>query len=227
MKTRKKASTSRIFALAALGMASLLPIQAQATCSTEPYLGSICMTAATFCPQGYAQASGQLMAINQNQALFSLVGTQYGGDGQTTFGLPDLRGRTPVGLGQGNGLSMVTQGQLRGSETSSLSIAHLAHHNHAVTIQASSASIPVSSSTQGNAAAPDAQYPYLAASGGGQGKAAIWSSSMTAPVSLAGEINVGPVLVSSAGLGQPFSNLPPQIGLRYCIATQGMFPLRD
>ena len=85
--------------------------------ATERYIGEIFMTGANFCPRGTAAADGQLLAISQNQALFSLYGTNYGGDGRTTFGLPDLRGRSPVHAGSGPGLNPVSLGSKGGAET--------------------------------------------------------------------------------------------------------------
>ncbi|MGE0475080.1 MAG: phage tail protein, partial [Nitrospirales bacterium] len=88
--------------------------------ASEPFLGEIMMTGANFCPRGWANADGQLISINQNQALFALLGTNYGGDGRTTFGLPDLRGRVPLHAGNGPGLTQRAQGEQGGEEQHSL-----------------------------------------------------------------------------------------------------------
>ncbi len=125
-KTFKIALRAALVGSAVLGHAST----SLATCSTDPYLGSVCMTAANFCPRGYLEANGQLIAVSDNPALFSLLGTTYGGDGRSSFGVPDLRSRTPVGAGEGLGLTSVRLGSKRGVETRALSLASLPAHSH-------------------------------------------------------------------------------------------------
>src|SRR5947208_9525764 len=100
--------------------------------SDTPFLGGIFMFAGNFAPRGYALCQGQLMSIAQNTALFSILGTTYGGNGQTTFALPDLRGRAPVGQGQGPGLSNISLGEVAGSETVTLLSTNMPSHNHTV-----------------------------------------------------------------------------------------------
>jgi microcystin-dependent protein len=100
----------------------------------ENYLGEIRIFAGNFAPQGWLFCQGQLLAISQNQALFALLGTTYGGDGQTTFSVPDLRGRAAVGLGAGPGLSPYQQGQQAGYETVTLTTAQLPVHQHPVLV---------------------------------------------------------------------------------------------
>lgn len=99
-------------------------------CADSPYIGAVCIMATTYCPQGYLEANGTLLPVNQYQTLLALFGTTYGGDGRNTVGLPDLRGRVPVHIGQGPGLSYVQLGQKRGAETINLSAAQLPVHNH-------------------------------------------------------------------------------------------------
>src|SRR5215831_8639728 len=99
---------------------------------SEPFLGMIILVGFTFPPRGWAFCQGQLLPISQNTALFSLLGTTYGGNGQTTFALPDLRGRVPVGFGQGPGLSNYTQGQVGGVENVTLAINQMPIHTHAL-----------------------------------------------------------------------------------------------
>lgn len=131
------------------------------------------------------EARGQLLAINQYQALYSLMGTTYGGNGQTSFGVPDLRGRTPVGLGTGAGLSPVTQGQQRGWERQTMTVAQMPTHNHTAAFTPSGGgggeievTIPVSGNTSGNLNVPDAAHSYLAGSPGGPNGAQNWSDTM-------------------------------------------------
>lgn len=100
-------------------------------CGTEAYLGQVCIMATTFCPQGTLEAAGQLLPITSYQALYSLMGPTYGGDGRTTFALPDLRGRAPVGQGQGQGLSPHNPGDKFGSETVTQTAAQMPIHSHA------------------------------------------------------------------------------------------------
>lgn len=204
--------------VAFLGAAS----PAHATCSSEPYMGSICLTAASYCPLYYAEARGQLLPIAENPALFSLLGTTYGGNGVQSFGLPDMQGRTPVGLGVGAGLTPVVAGQTRGAETSTLMSANLAPHTHAATV--TNARLLVSSANSNNSSSPSSTNPYLAASGGGPGSATIWSETLTSPFPVS--VEGGRVQVGSAGQALPFNNLPPQQGIRYCIALSGIYPPR-
>ena len=104
----------------------------------EPFIAEIRLFAGNFAPRGWAFCDGQLLSISQNTALFSLVGTTYGGDGRTTFALPDLRGRVPVGVRQGSGLSSRNLGERGGAETASLGVDHLPPHSHPVSLRASS-----------------------------------------------------------------------------------------
>lgn len=140
--------TARRLALACT--AALFASTPAMACSDMPFIGSLCVTAADFCPSPYyAPANGAVIAINSNQALFSLLGARYGGNGSSTFALPDLRGRTPVGTGQGTGLSNVALAQQRGMEASTLNATQLPSHTHTATFggsgtQASgSVSLPV------------------------------------------------------------------------------------
>src|SRR5436309_9371210 len=99
---------------------------------SEPFLGEIKIISWNFPPKGWTFCNGQLLAINQNQALFSILGTTYGGNGQTTFALPDLRGRTPLHFGQSPGLSSYTEGQVGGTEAVTLTQNQMPAHTHAV-----------------------------------------------------------------------------------------------
>ena len=128
--------------------------------STEPFIGEIKIFGFNFAPQNYQLCSGQLLSIAQNTALFSLLGTTYGGDGQTTFALPDLRGRMPIGQGQGPGLPNYVMGQLSGTTSVTLLTANLPAHTHAA--QGISINMPVSTSG-GDTDSP--QGAYLANNG--------------------------------------------------------------
>lgn len=215
-------------------------VQAQAcTGDGSQYIGSLCTTAANFCPAStHMEAAGQVLSIADNQALYSLIGTTYGGNGHSTFALPDLRGRTPVGWGRGPGLSDVPFGRRRGNETSTLTVANLASHNHEATFTPGGegseleVSIPVSSNNADNTPTPDANHSYLAgSSAAGPQSADIWSGEMNQATTIQGVTTSGgggggSVTVGHTGGGQSFSNLPPQLALTYCIAHTGLYPQR-
>lgn len=188
--------------------AALLAPAAHATCSIEPILGSVCMFAGNFCPRGYAEADGQLMAINQNSALFAILGTTYGGNGQTTFALPDLRGRSAIGVGQGPGLSQVELGQQAGTETVTLNISQMPAHSHAAVARGTTAA--------GTTDSPANAVPAKLA------RSNIYSSG-------AADTNMGAsaITVATAGGSQPVPTRNPYLGLKMCIALQGIFPSRD
>jgi len=123
-----------------LGLHAIIALQgvypsrdATSSRGSEPFLGEICWIGFNFAPRGWALCDGQLLSISQNDALFSLLGTTYGGDGRTTFGLPDLRGRSPIHVGQGPGLSNYQWGQKGGVETVTLTINQMPSHTHAIT----------------------------------------------------------------------------------------------
>lgn len=216
---------------------------ANAAC-TDPsvvYIGSICTTAANFCPRGYLEAAGQIMAVTDNTALFSLLGDMYGGDGRTNFALPDLRGRSAIGAGTGPGLTPVMQGTRRGMEYVTMSVAQMPTHSHTAIFTPEgggggtvTVNIPVSGNTEGNKTTPDADYSYLAASPAAPDRdaAGIWSNTMSQVATVKGVTTSGggggggTVTIGTTGGSQPLPNVPPQLGLKYCIATQGLYPPR-
>lgn len=167
----------------------------------DPFIGEIRCFGFNFAPIGWALCQGQLMSISQNTALFSLLGTMYGGDGRTTFGLPDLRGRTPMGMGQGPGLSQRDQGEQAGTETVTLVQGQLPAHNHSV-----------AASSSATAKSPAAALPAYT------GDAATYGT--------AGDMAMSPTMVGGGGGGQPHDNLQPYLVLNWCIATEGVFPSR-
>lgn len=170
----------------------------------EPLLGSIMLFAGTFAPRGWAFCNGQLLSIASNSALFSIIGTLYGGDGRTTFALPDLRGRAPVGAGQGPGLSNYPIGNKVGSETTTLTVNNLPSHSH--TLKGSS-SPGISNLPNGGVAAANRDgilhYGYDA------------------------DINMNSSSIANTGGNQPINNVQPVLGMHYCIALQGVFPPRS
>ncbi len=174
---------------------------------SEPYTGEIRMFAGNFAPNGWALCDGQLMAVSQNDALFSLFGTIYGGDGRTTFGLPDLRGRVPLHYGSGPGLTPRAIGAMGGSETVTLSVAQLPTHTHTVTV----------STDAGTSAAPDGEV--LAASPN------VRVYRPTDPATDPNAADMASVAVS-AGDGQPHNNLMPYQCVNFIVSLYGIYPSR-
>ncbi len=188
-------------------------------CPSEPYISSVCITAANFCPRGYAAADGQLLSIAQNTALFSLIGTTYGGDGRTTFGLPDLRSRSPVHVGTGPGLSSIKQGQKGGTETVTQSVAQIASHSHAA---ATSADLRGKGGGGNTGDSSDLTGRVLS----GRNNAKIYGPGPADATMDANSI-VAATTVDPAGGSQAQQNRSPFLALRYCIALVGVFPSRN
>lgn len=169
--------------------------------------------AGNFAPTGWALCYGQLLPISQNTALFSLLGTYYGGDGKTTFALPDLRGRTIVGAGQGVGLSIYDLGQSGGTETTTLISTQLPVHSHPVQLGYT----PKCSSSNGNTTGPGGSaYAPLSS-----GAAAFSSTFNQKMLSYNATVNTGVF-----GPNQPFSNRNPYLALTHIICMSGVFPAR-
>lgn len=170
-----------------------------------PFIGEIKMFAGNFAIRGWAFCQGQLLSIAQNTALFALLGTTYGGDGQVTFGLPDLRGRIPLGLGQGLGLTNRTQGELAGTETVTLLVTQIPIHTHAANCNSGS----------GNSATPAGNFWAANANTGLPPYAAMPDSAMKANA------------IGIAGGSQPHENRMPFLGINFIIALEGVFPSRN
>jgi microcystin-dependent protein len=170
---------------------------------TAPFLGEIRMFGCNFAPRGWASCSGQVMSIQQNTALFSLLGTYYGGNGQTNFALPDLQGRAPMAFGNGPGLTGRSLGESGGSERVTLSANEMPSHSHTVTAQTSRAD-------RANATG-----------------AALASG--TEPLYVAGLLDTGmhPQAVGPAGNSFAHNNLQPYLAVNFCIALQGIYPARQ
>ncbi|WP_010226110.1 phage tail protein [Pseudomonas donghuensis] len=178
---------------------------------SEPFLGEIKMFGGNFAPRGYAICEAQILPIAQNAALFSILGTAFGGNGQNTFGLPDLRGRTAVGTGQGPSLSQIDLGEVGGVENVTLTYNQLPSHRHTQVI-----------STVGGTSDVGNETMYLARAADTGGNAMnIYGSD------LAGATTLSPNSLSAAGGGQPFGNRNPYLGITYIIALEGIFPSRN
>ena len=172
---------------------------------STPFIGEIKMFGGNFAIRGFAFCQGQLLSIAQNTALFSLIGTTYGGDGQTSFGLPDLRGRLPIGQGQSPGLSSRTVGELGGTETVTLLANQAASHTH-----------PLACSTSaGNSTVPTANFWAANANVGSAQFAAASNTSMNGAAMLA------------TGGNLPHENMMPYLGINFIIALEGIFPSRN
>ncbi len=170
----------------------------------DNFLGEIRIVGFNFAPRGWAFCNGQLLPISQNTALFSLLGTIYGGNGQTTFALPDLRGRVPVHFGQGPGLSNYDQGEITGTEAVTLTTNELPAHAHSVS--------PLTSKAEETTNRPDGAYPTV----GG-----IYASTQN------GAAPMAPTPSAATGGNQPHSNLQPLLVMNFVIALTGIFPSRN
>ncbi|QDQ26854.1 phage tail protein [Chitinimonas arctica] len=189
---------------------------------SEPFLGEIKMVGFNFSPRGYAYCSAQILPIAQNTALFSLLGTTFGGNGQTTFGLPDLRGRSPVGANgsAGPGLQQVDLGEVGGTESTVLTLNNMPAHTHAA---AANVAIPAIAASTNVAAAPSNITCLGPVSGGGR-PGTLYSTD--APTTTLAPFNCN-VTVGIAGGGQPFGIASPYLGINFIIALEGIFPSRN
>ena len=164
---------------------------------SEPFLSEIKIVSFNFAPKGWALCNGQLLPINQNQALFSLLGTTYGGDGRVNFALPDLRGRIPIHFGNTH-----TLGERAGEENHTLNISELPAHSH--TFSASNAD-PNQGTPAGN----------------------MWASNSGAYSNAAPDSTMNPASISNVGGSQPHTNIQPYLVLNFIIALQGIFPSQN
>ena len=190
-------------AFAGLSLGHLPEAEAQA----EPYVGQLMATAGDFCPRGWVNANGQIIAISQNDALFSLYGTTYGGNGTTTFGLPDLRGRMAAQAGHGPGLTERTQGSMFGADDVTLTVSQLAAHNHAMY---SSSASPDQTEIQGGTLAtfPPSVQAYAVAQ----------PNQLTQPLNNR--------TIGTAGASYPVAVQQPYTVVNWCVAMFGIYPSR-
>jgi microcystin-dependent protein len=198
---------------------------------SEPFLGEIIMFAGNFAPRGWALCNGQLLSVSQNSALFAILGTTYGGNGQTTFALPNLQGRVPVHQGQSPGTSQYTLGEVSGTESVTLTINELPAHNHTVALSGTgNVSVALgASSANGNAPVPGpTTVPAKVASG----LNALNAYSTTAPDTTLLPVNTTTTVNVSGNTGVVGNNLPvpivqPYVVVNFIIATEGVFPSRN
>lgn len=173
---------------------------------SEPFIGQIILFAGTFAPRGWAFCQGQLLSIAQNTALYSIILTNYGGNGQTTFALPDLRGRYAMQPGQGPGLSPRVLGEQGGTETVTLNANQMPAHTHSF-----AATSDVGASTVPNGA-------FVAASSAYEEATRFGSVANT---------TMNPASIGIAGGSQPHNNMSPFLGVNYIIAMEGIYPSRN
>ena len=172
---------------------------------SEPYLGEIRIFAFNFAPSGWALCNGQILSIQQNTALFSLLGTTFGGNGTNTFALPNFQSRVPIGAGQGTGLSTRSLGEMAGQEAVTLTAAENAPHSHQA----------LCSSSDGNSYDPAGNYWSVDAGGNPEYGLLPVAGSMS------------PAATSVAGSSHPHNNIQPYLTLNFCIALQGIYPSRN
>lgn len=195
--------------LRALSVAALagLGVSGTAYAGPNPYMGQIVTVGETFCPRGYAEADGRLLPIAQNTALFSLLGTTYGGDGRTTFALPDLRGRAPIHHGTGAGLPTYIPGERGGANDQQLNALNLPRHRHNVR---GSSNLVSTGNPSGNVLGtfPDPTFDVY----------------NTAPPTTA---QMNPGVIGSSGNNMPFNVMQPTQVIRFCVALTGTYPPRN
>ncbi len=189
-----------------------------ASAQVDPYIGQLMFVGSNFCPVGWTDANGQLLSISDNQSLFALYGTTYGGNGRTDFALPDLRGRYPMHSGNGPGLSPRPQGQKAGAETVALTASESPVHSHPATTTATL------SATTGiaNVAAPG-NTVVLA-----DGRTTdLYSSAANDTALRSDAISATTTVQNNSGGGQGHNNMSPYLVLRWCVALTGIFPSRN
>lgn len=175
-----------------------------------PILGSITLFAGNFAPRGWALCNGQILSIAQNSALFSLLGTTYGGNGTSTFALPDLRGRAPIHWGQGPGLTNRVIGEASGSENVTLLSTQMPQHTHLVAASTATATQP----------APTGNLLAVSTDAGVGGT----PSNFIEPTA---NTTMAPNMIQPAGGNQPHNNMQPYLAITYIIALEGIFPSRN
>jgi microcystin-dependent protein len=194
---------------AAVVTAAMLMAPEPAAADSNPMLGDMMPVGFNFCPRGWALADGQILPINQNQALFSLLGTTYGGDGRTSFALPDLRGRAPVNQGS-NPFGTYQQGQRLGAETETMTVGQMPAHSHSVN----------ATNAQGNKLGPGGDLLADANTGDPNTEVQIYHDGPPNRV-------MRQDMIANTGGGQPFSIEDPYLVINWCIALQGVFPSRN
>lgn len=199
----------------------------------DPFLAQIIMFGSNFAPRGWALCDGQLLPISANTALFSLLGTIYGGDGRTTFALPDLRGRVAIHPGNGPGLSSYRLGEKGGVETVTLTLPQIPSHNHLAqsTVSGGSATATLNAGTSASTNVPTGAYPGEPTNIGPNQIKAYSSTKDTTMAADAVSVDISGIgvntAVSNSGGSQFHTNIQPFLCVNYIIALQGTFPSRS
>jgi len=180
----------------------------------EGMIGEIRLFAGNFAPRGWALCNGQLLSIAQNTALFSILGTTYGGDGRVTFALPDLRGRTAAGVGQGPGLTPLILGEVEGSPNTSLITTEMPMHTHLWEVSNAAGS--------GSANSPANAVPAVGPVNRSTGQAVNTRFSNTSDGTI-----MSPMTIGITGNSIPYNNMQPSLVLNYIICMEGIFPSRN
>lgn len=180
-------------------------------------IGTIILFAGNFAPRSWAFCEGQLLSISQNTALFSILGTTYGGDGKSTFALPDLRGRVPIQQGTGAGLSHHSLGAKVGKETNTLQVANLPAHNHVASLKVSSANANLNVATAGSS---------IASPGSLSGRTFTPTEGFNSTIPNI-TMNNESVTTNNTGSNTPVNNIQPSLALNYIICLNGVYPSRN
>lgn len=197
-------------AAAAMIAGGMMTAPAPAKAQSDPLLGQMMLFGGNFCPRGWTAADGKLLAISQYQAVFSIMGTTYGGDGRTTFGMPDLRGRAPISVGSGPGLPNYAQGSKGGSTEFSVRVANMPSHTHTGTIAASP--------EDGNTNAP-VRNSFAKSTNGA-------NSYITGDPAV-NNMHPNVLRINPTGGSLPVNKVSPYLTLQWCVALQGVFPSRN
>jgi microcystin-dependent protein len=202
--------TVRVLAVVLSALALLPATNAQAQ---DPFVGEIRTFGYTFCPQGWLMADGQVLPISTYTVLFSLLGNRFGGDGTTKFALPDLRGRTIIGSGQGPGLLPSEAGASGGNQTVTLTQATLPPHTHAIPPHTHSVMVP-------------GQQVTTVAAATGSGTSQVLSAEGSSQTTAQAQVSEAPLVAGVAGGGQPIDIRNPYLAMTVCIANSGLYPPR-
>jgi len=206
MKNTIKKTITRTTAVLVIGLAASMPVNSYA--GSDPYIGELMAGGWNFCPRGTARADGALLPISQYSALFSLLGTNFGGDGRTSFALPDLRGRIPMHAGNGPGLPNVRIGQRGGTAQTNITTSQMPSHSHTAK---GTAALSNKAGPHGALLGPDSIRPPINKYSRDAAADRIFDASM----------------IANTGGGQPISTQSPYLGITWCIATTGTFPSRN
>ncbi|WP_420235189.1 phage tail protein [Pseudomonas sp. ABY48] len=194
----------------------------------DVFIGTIQAFAFNFPPRDWALCNGQTLALSQYQTLFALIGVTYGGNGQTTFMLPNLQGRMPVGMGNGLGLTPRTIGEVSGTENVTATINNLPNHTHTLAGISASTTLQLANPASNPVNTPTATNSFIGTSGTGPGAAAIYSDQIGAsPVPLQGVTTTVNGTISATGNGLPMAVMNPFLAINFSIALNGLFPSRN